>query len=183
MLVALRGTPGEFLTPRPDGVREGQLLAEDTLLHGHLVESSPLTEASCLHWKGRQVQNPLHVLKNVQGRIDFRRIEQRANVARQPNAASLAQNATRGNAIRRTVPNISLRTGDLILAEVEKIDERGVTFKSSSSSTTFVPNEQIQVIEMRRIRRERTQAAQKMARLLTVPRMRKNDPPTHLSHP
>lgn len=183
-ITAVRGTVGEYPTTKPDGIREGQLLLQDTLLFGYLIDSPAMEDATSLHWKGRQIENGVHLLASAHGRIDFRRIEQRANLARQGNAGGQGparQNVPNSaNVVRRTVPNISLRTGDLILAELHKIDDQGVTFKSSSSSTTFVPHEQVQMIELRRIRRERVQAAQKMARLLTIPRQRKNDPPKHL---
>lgn len=182
LLATMRGKTGDFVSSKPDGTREGQLILPDLILHGYLVDSSSMSTASCLHWKARQIELPVHILENAEGRIDFRRIDQRANLIRGANQNNPNQPRANPstNSIRRTVPNISLRTGDLILAEVEKIDDQGVTFKSNSTTTTFIPHDRIQAIEMRRILKERTQAPQKMARLLTVPRMRKNDPPSHL---
>ncbi len=77
-------------------------------------------------------------------------------------------------------PGIYLRTGDTIPCTVEKIDERGVTFKSSVFDATFVPHEKIKAVDLE----NRSQATKidKTARdrLLMLPRMQKDDPPTHL---
>jgi thiol-disulfide isomerase/thioredoxin len=63
---------------------------------------------------------------------------------------------------------------------VERIDERGVTFESSLFDATFVPHEKIRAVELE----NRSQGVMinrtKRDRLLTLPRMQKNNPPTHL---
>ena len=74
-----------------------------------------------------------------------------------------------------------LRTGDIIPAEVTKIDEKGVTIRTSHSKDAFVPHEKIKAVELSEepiipIRLNKA----KRERLLTLPRMQKGSPPTHL---
>jgi thiol-disulfide isomerase/thioredoxin len=74
-----------------------------------------------------------------------------------------------------------LRSGDVIPSEVVKIDEEGVTYRSPMSKGTFVAHDKIKAIEL---------AAEggvmvrlnvpKRDRLLTLPRVQKGSPPTHL---
>jgi peroxiredoxin len=80
--------------------------------------------------------------------------------------------------------SLYLRDGDVIPSVVTKIDENGVWFRSSLSAATFVANEKVKVVELApeppnstpSVRLTRT----KHDRLLTLPRMQKTDPPTHL---
>ena len=80
--------------------------------------------------------------------------------------------------------SLYLRDGDVIPSVVTKIDENGVWFRSSLSASTFVSNEKVKAVELAPeppnstppVRLTRT----KRDRLLTLPRMQKPDPPTHL---
>ena len=76
-------------------------------------------------------------------------------------------------------PALYLRTGDTIACEVKKIDDFGITFHSPQFDATFVPHNKVKAVEL-----ERSQATKidpsKRDRLLTLPRMQKEDPPTHL---
>ena len=81
-----------------------------------------------------------------------------------------------------------LRDGDVIPSVVTKIDENGVWFRSSLSASTFVSNAKIKAVELAPepqngapppVRLTRF----KVDRLLTLPRMQKPDPPTHLIRP
>ena len=77
--------------------------------------------------------------------------------------------------------SIYLRTGDIIPSEVDSIDEDGVRFKTEFSASTFVPNARVKAIELAPevgtiIRVNKA----KRERLLTLPRMQKDSPPTHL---
>ena len=74
-----------------------------------------------------------------------------------------------------------LRTGDTVPCDDVRIDERGVTFKSPVSDATFVPHDRVKALELRpeatrAIRPSKTQRE----RLLMLPRLQKEDPPTHL---
>ena len=80
--------------------------------------------------------------------------------------------------------SIFLRDGDVIPSVITKIDENGVWFRSSLSASTFVANEKVKAVELAPeppnsappVRLTRS----KVDRLLMLPRMQKNDPPTHL---
>ncbi|SIO58151.1 Thiol-disulfide isomerase or thioredoxin [Singulisphaera sp. GP187] len=74
-----------------------------------------------------------------------------------------------------------LRTGDIIPAEVTKIDEKGVTIRTSLSKDAFVSHEKIKAVELSEepINPVRLNKS-KRERLLTVPRVQKGSPPTHL---
>ncbi len=75
---------------------------------------------------------------------------------------------------------LHLRCGDTIPGLVTRIDENGVTFQSTVSDATFVPHAQIQAIELMPEAKSTSIARQKKERLLTVPRMQRDNPPTHL---
>ncbi len=186
-LAALRGNATDYSVPKKEDAREGQLILQGLQLSGYFSDGVTADQVTCLGWQPRFASNVVHLLRSANGRIDFRKPDLRTNVAAAQrdvrfggrNAANTPTPAP-ANARRATVPNIMLRSGDLILAELIKVDEKGVTFKSPLTPTSFLPHDQIQSVELKRPRRDRAQAAQKMARLLTVPRARKNDPPTHL---
>lgn len=74
-----------------------------------------------------------------------------------------------------------LRTGDIIPAEIIKIDEKGLTIRTSHSKDAFVPHEKIKAVELSEepIIPVRLNKA-KRERLLTLPRVQKGSPPTHL---
>jgi thiol-disulfide isomerase/thioredoxin len=75
---------------------------------------------------------------------------------------------------------LHLRCGDTIPGLVTRIDEKGIEFRSTVSDATFVPHEQIQAIELMPEAKSTTIVKQKKERLLTVPRMQRDSPPTHL---
>jgi thiol-disulfide isomerase/thioredoxin len=75
---------------------------------------------------------------------------------------------------------LHLRFGDTIPGVVTQIDENGVTFHSTVSDATFIPHAQIQAIELMPDAKSTSIARQKKERLLTVPRMQRDKPPTHL---
>ena len=77
--------------------------------------------------------------------------------------------------------SLYLRTGDIIPIEVTRIDENGVWFRTDFAESKFVPNARIKAVEMASetggsIRVNKT----KFERLLTLPRMQRDSPPTHL---
>jgi len=88
---------------------------------------------------------------------------------------------TAGGAATAERRSLYLRTGDMIPADVVKIDEKGVTVRTDISESAFVPHEKIKAVEfgpepivpvlLNKAKRER---------LLTLPRMQKGSPPTHL---
>jgi thiol-disulfide isomerase/thioredoxin len=73
-----------------------------------------------------------------------------------------------------------LRTGDTIPCDVIRIDETGVTFKAPTTDATFVPNDKIKSVELIPARDLPGPDEAKRDRLLTLPRMQRDAPPTHL---
>lgn len=75
--------------------------------------------------------------------------------------------------------SLHLRTGDTIPVEVTGMDEKGLYLKTQLSPATFVPHEKIKCVELVASGTFRVDEA-KRDRLLTLPRMQKDSPPTHL---
>jgi thiol-disulfide isomerase/thioredoxin len=75
---------------------------------------------------------------------------------------------------------LHLRAGDTIECDVTRIDERGVTFHSAVSEATFVAHDQVQAVELAQDSGETRIGKARRERLLTLPRMQKDNPPTHL---
>jgi peroxiredoxin len=76
---------------------------------------------------------------------------------------------------------LHLRTGDNIPCEVNRIDEQGVWIRSPESDAKFVPHAKVQAIELARLHAPVPRLSKsKRERLLMLPRMQKDSPPTHL---
>ncbi len=80
----------------------------------------------------------------------------------------------------RTPEDLQLRSGDVLDASVQTIDENGVVIQSSLTETKFLPHHVIRSVELKNPSRGKEIDRKKMERLLTVPRMQKDFPPTHL---
>jgi peroxiredoxin len=76
--------------------------------------------------------------------------------------------------------SLHLRSGDVIPCDVTSIDERGVTFKSPLATTSFVPADKIKSVELVPTSKMPKLDEAKRDRLLTLPRLQKDTPPTHL---
>ncbi len=71
--------------------------------------------------------------------------------------------------------------GDIIPCEVTKIDETGIWLQTPHSDKTFVPHDKIKAVELAPESLITVRLDQiKRERLLTLPRMQKDSPPTHL---
>src|SRR5262249_9692844 len=68
-----------------------------------------------------------------EGAVVQRRVDQARPIVRRPSSER---------------PSLHLRSGDTIPCDVTRIDEKGVTFKTSLSDATFVPHEKIKSIEL-----------------------------------
>ncbi len=75
---------------------------------------------------------------------------------------------------------LHLRSGDAVTCQVSGIDEQGVSIKSDTAEAGFVPHEQIKALELAPnvspVKIDKT----KKERLLTLPRMQRDNPPTQL---
>lgn len=97
-------------------------------------------------------------------------------VAQQPaySSGKSVQPASRGGR------SLHLRSGDTIPCEVTRIDEKGVTFKTPLSDATFVAHEKIKSVELIATHDTPPLDENKRDRLLTLPRIQRDAPPTHL---
>ncbi|WP_164100679.1 TlpA disulfide reductase family protein [Candidatus Laterigemmans baculatus] len=76
-------------------------------------------------------------------------------------------------------PRLHLRSGDVLPCELKEIGTAGVVFESSVVGATELPHESIRAIALTPADLANLDAT-KRERLLTVPRMRKATPPSHL---
>ena len=166
-------------------------------------EGTQLPAASCLAWRPRGGASSSPLKREFSGRIVYHEASPRqsaqSNQSGQPQALVAAPaggvlmlgavvNVLGGETRVRTQsplapwkgPALYLRTGDTIQCKVERIDERGVTFHSPRFDATFVPNDKIKAVELENRSRATKIDISKRDRLLTLPRMEKDDPPTHL---
>lgn len=185
----------------------GRLEMEGLLLRGRLVDGVEKGAASCLVWQplGSETASPLE--RTAAGRIVYRdppptvpvQNNGRGGVVRMN--AAVAQPAGVGGMVVRFAQALSatspapaksanpaerkalfLRDGDAVPAIIKSIDERGVTFTSSISTSTFVPNDKLKAVELEVVPPQAPIRLNKSKRdrLLTLPRMQKASPPTHL---
>ncbi len=174
-----------------------RLETEGTRLVGRLEDGRETPGASCLVWHpaGSATASPLR--PGVSGKIFYREAPVQAARRQVSQRQQPAQGGMGGMALRfaqalADTPASSsgeerralfLRTGDVITSTITGIDEKGVHFRSSMSTSTFVPHDRIKAVELSPLGGAVTVKlgkGPKRDRLLTVPRMQKASPPTHL---
>jgi thiol-disulfide isomerase/thioredoxin len=177
--------------------REGRIEMEGTVLHGCLVEDKE-TDGSGLVWWPSHGETPSRLAPNVSATINYRDPPPPPN-PKQPGARPAIRRfainegvlrqlrVSGGNAraqpMSKSKPVLSvlhLRTGDTIPCTVKHIDEKGMTLETSLSDATFVGHEQIKALELMPDVAAAKIAKSKRERLLTLPRMQRDNPPTHL---
>jgi len=167
--------------------RRGRLEISGTTLHGCFVDGSD-GEASCLVWQPARSTTPSAIQRGVSARIVYRDPPppvQAVPVQQGMPQMAIPQRVVRTTTVRKNSKKagsvLHLRTGDMIPCEVISIDEKeGLTFKSSVTEATFVPHHQIKVLELLSDAAPVEIAKLKKERLLTLPRMQRDNPPTHL---
>lgn len=87
---------------------------------------------------------------------------------------------TKESVVKRDAHILHLRSGDVIACRVDGINDRGVLLSTLRSDEGFVPNEKLKAIEFVANSPPPNILAAKRERLLTIPRMQKTAPPTHL---
>jgi thiol-disulfide isomerase/thioredoxin len=163
-------------------------------LPGRLVDGREGPDVSCLAWQpsGSATSSPLR--PGASGKIVFRdppppqprRPTVQAPAQRNPGAfavrfaQALAETPATDSIVERR--SLFLRSGDVIPSEITGITEEGVTFRSSMSSSTFVSHDKVKAVELAPESSNLTVklSKTKRERLLTLPRMQKASPPTHL---
>lgn len=194
-LQALTGlSPSEVpATATPAEARTGKLELTGVLLHGRLVETK-LVDDPCLDWQPSLSRTSSPLRHGVAGRIVYREpspkpktqpattatrvlIQNGAVITETHSADNTTTSSPKG---KRKNPVLHLRSGDTIPCNVASADENGVTFSSPITDAKFVRHDQLKVLELVPDASPVQIEAQKKERLLMLPRMQRDNPPTHL---
>jgi peroxiredoxin len=187
----------------------GRLELDGLRLPGRLVDGRAAAGASCLVWQPLASDAASAFKPGVAGRIIYReppppappRVVTQQNqgmvfIAPQPAqpagvggmvmrfAQALAESPAETGSTTDERRSLYLRDGDVIPSVITKIDADGVWFKTSLSKSIFVAHAKVKAVELAN---EPPNSSDKVVltkskreRLLTLPRMQKADPPTHL---
>lgn len=175
----------------PDA-RHGRFESEGVLMKGVLVGATADSESSCLSWHPELSTSGSAMRLGISGRVVYRdpppppkpqpkqpQVQQRPAGFGQAflNVLSGNQPVAATSVGRRS---LHLRSGDTIPCDVLKIDEKGITFKTTISDATFVEHSQIKAVELIATGSTPKLNKAKRERLLTLPRMQRDSPPTQL---
>jgi len=187
-LVVLR--PSEI--PAAIGEQPGVLELDGVRLPGRLMDGHEQSGTGCLVWQpqGSSTSSPLR--PGVSGRIVYKEAPQPQPVQRRASPPPQGPggfvvgflSALGGNQPAQTGGKrkaLYLRSGDVIPSEITSIDENGVSFRTTLSASTFVPHNKVKAVELALAPDPAIKLNKaKRDRLLTLPRMQKENPPTHL---
>jgi peroxiredoxin len=185
---------GKPTTATADG-RAGRLEFDGASLKGRLVDGP-----ASLVWQADLAAKPVPLVAGLSGRIVYHEVPpkpampkpQTGLIRGQIAVAAPAMMVINGRVVNQPTPSTApplpstgtrsmhLRTGDTVPCEVVRIDEKGVTFRTPSTDATFVPNDKIKSVELIPTSNAPSLDEAKRDRLLTLPRMQKNNAPTHL---
>ncbi|HEX7448062.1 MAG TPA: redoxin family protein [Pirellulales bacterium] len=141
---------------------EATLLIDGGRLHGWLVSNPPESGRSSLAWQLSGVSTAAAIRADAAFSIVFG----------QPNLAAITEERPAGD-------RIFLRLGDVVNCTVVAIDGHETVVRTTASNVKRVPNERVKAVELGPHSRA-TLADDKLTRLLTVPRLQKDNPPTHV---
>lgn len=184
----------------------GRLEIDGAKLPGRLLNGAETADASCLVWHPDFSTNSSPLAKNLSGRIVYRdppkpkpkttvtiQHQNRQMIIRQMNQKPAIQGfgdvfkqmltgkiAPAKKPTFRAAQTLHLRSGDTIPCEVVSVDEEGLHFTTPISDATFVSNDRIKGVELGGRIGSPTLEETKRKRLLTLPRLQKGSPPTHL---
>jgi peroxiredoxin len=171
-----------------------RLETDGVSLVGRLEDGREGPGMSCLVWHpaGSATASPLR--PGISGKIIYKEPPPRPTT-RQANPNQQRQQGMGGMALRfaqalAETPSspsgeerraLYLRSGDVITSVITGIDEKGVQFRSSMSTSTFIPHDKVKAVELGPMGSLTVRLSKsKKERLLTLPRMQKASPPTHL---
>lgn len=173
--------------------RSGRLEIDGLKLHGRLSTGREQPETSCLVWHPDFSATASPLRPGVSGRIVYRdppppapKVVDQPQQQRPVGFADAFLKALAGgpNAVppaatggKRTM---HLRSGDTIPCEVTKITDEGIHFKTTLSDATFVSHDRVKAVELTTVDGPPKLNKTKRERLLTLPRMQRDTPPTHL---
>jgi thiol-disulfide isomerase/thioredoxin len=186
----LVGAVGERQGPQ-DQPKIGRLELKGVRSHGTLVDAKENEQTICLVWQPRQSTTSSPLEEGVSGRIVYRDPPPPAppplQARRRPGLMDRFMQsftAPPQNAVPARLAGyphaLFLTAGDRIPCSVFRIDEEGVHFTSPVVQSETVPHVQIKALELVPRTVGPLLEEEKRLRLLTLPRMQKNNPPTHL---
>ncbi len=184
--------------------RTGRLEFDGVKLPGRLQNGAETSDASCLVWHPDFSTGSSPLAKNLSGRIIYHEppkpdVTVKVQGRDQPLAIQQINQKPAvqgfGDVFRqmltgkiapakkpkiRAPQTLHLRSGDTIPCEVVSVDEEGLHFTTPLSDATFVTNDRIKSVELDGTIGSPTLEEAKRNRLLTLPRLQKGSPPTHL---
>lgn len=193
----------EPLAAETSGFILGRLEFASGRLTGRLVDTDSEPQPSPLRFAARHA-SPVNLEPTFAGRMVYRetpppetpeqrRVREHRDLAvkqaeerqaNQPGILNVLARAIRISNAHKPAElsprSMHLRSGEIIPCEVTSIDEEGVVFTSEVTEKTRLPRDQIRSIAFTAGCRDPEIEATRRDRLLTVPRIRKNNPPTHL---
>lgn len=170
--------------------RPGRMEATGIVTKGLLVNHAKPDGGTQVGWKPLNALNDAAIDAKFSGKIVYKELPpppptipeqalQRAPAVRvrsSTGAATIGQLKNNGS----TKPMIYLRTGDMVQAEVTKIDENGVEFRSPETKSTFIAHKQLRAVVLASNVAPIGIPKAKKDRLLMLPRSQRESPPTHL---
>jgi len=168
-----------------------RLLMSDTSIVGKLIDGRSADRASALIWKPDASQNASAIANHASGTIIYRpklpaSSKQASNkpTRRTGFLGGIARLFSKPQPLTphksRRSPTLLLRSGDSIPCEVHRIDSEGVTFSSEATEATFAPHAEIKALELVDEYQPARVTKEQRDRLLTLPRVQQEYPPTHL---
>jgi thiol-disulfide isomerase/thioredoxin len=161
---------------------------EGVRLPGNLVDGQEAPGASCLFWRPHASLTASALRPKVRGRVVFRESvptvshKEVKRVVRN-GRLTFEESTVSDDSSPRTglTKALYLRTGDMVPCEVTRIDDKGVTYKTPLSDSGLIANDKIKAVVLTLDGRGPVELTKdKRDRLLTLPRMQKDNPPTHL---
>jgi peroxiredoxin len=188
--------------------RTGRLEMHEVDLHGCLVDGSE-GATSCLVWQTLGSDAVSRLSRDASARVIYRDANAQSKKpvnSKNPNEPVVRRFAI-GQAVLRQLRRpaapdrpvevaapdrpvevaattaecvLHLRSGDTIPCRVTAVDEQGITFTTSLSDATYTPHERVKVLELLPNAAPVQIISSKKQRLLTLPRMQRDSPPTQL---
>lgn len=177
------------------GASKGRLQTPNCELTGSMVGFED-TSVKTFLWQAESAVSPVTLTESTTGKVEFGASSSKTSSSKakataeaqaqamglqnRPAPAPGRARAASSPRARRMTIGLEFRTGDVVEGTVKAVDEKGVTFSSENTQTTFVPHSNLESITLRPSRDAVNETPQKLERLMTVPRSMKADPPTHL---
>ena len=189
-------------SPSPlQGIRIGRLELDGVRSHGWLLDGTTSAASTCIVWQPRQSTTNSALSVGLSGRLVYRdppppkpksrptSIRQQRPQARPGvwggvlDAFGVRKNEQPAPPVKQSISKqalLHLRAGDKVPCQITGVDEEGVHIASTVVDSTFVPHERVKAIELVTGASLPMIDEKKRQRLLTLPRMQRDNPPTHL---